>query len=192
MIVKATVGTTVLALGAIILLGGGPAPSGVVTPPPSGQPVGGKLAPGVVPRAYVSWYQRAGSLCAGVTPALLATQGYQESGFNPLAVSGKHAYGIAQFRPSTFASWAKPDAPGPLSPYNPGDAIMAQGRMMCSMVQAARQSGLPGSPIALALAGYNAGFGAVQRWGGIPPYPQTVAYVPRILAQVPHYTAQVG
>jgi hypothetical protein len=100
---------------------------------------------------------------------LLAAQLYAESGFNPFAQSPAGAEGIAQFMPGTARSYGLED------PYDPVEAIDAQAHLMSDLL---RQFG---GKIGLALAGYNAGAGAVQRYGGIPPYPETRAYVARIL-----------
>jgi soluble lytic murein transglycosylase-like protein len=104
-----------------------------------------------------------------VSAALLAAQLMAESGFNPFAVSAAGAQGIAQFMPSTAASYGLTD------PFDPVAAIDAQAHLMSDLI---RQLGSP----ELALAGYNAGPGAVESCHCIPPYPETQAYVTRILA----------
>ena len=100
---------------------------------------------------------------------LLAAQLYAESGFNPFAHSPAGAEGIAQFMPGTA------DAYGLRNPFDPVAAINAQAHLMSDLL---RQFG---GKVALALAGYNAGAGAVQRYGGVPPYAETRAYVGKIL-----------
>jgi len=104
-----------------------------------------------------------------VSAALLAAQLLAESNFNPFAVSPAGAQGIAQFMPSTAASYGLTD------PFDPVAAIDAQAHLMADLI---RQLGSP----ELALAGYNAGPGAVEGCHCIPPYPETRAYVTRILA----------
>lgn len=104
-----------------------------------------------------------------VSAALLAAQLMAESNFNPLAVSPAGAQGIAQFMPATAASYGLTD------PFDPVAAIAAQAHLMSDLI---RQLGSP----ELALAGYNAGPGAVEACDCIPPYPETQAYVTRILA----------
>lgn len=104
-----------------------------------------------------------------VPAALLAAQLMAESGFNPLAVSPAGAQGIAQFMPSTAASYGLGD------PFDPVAAIDAQAHLMSDLL---RQFGSP----QLALAAYNAGPGAVEPCNCIPDYPETRAYVSRILA----------
>ena len=104
-----------------------------------------------------------------VSAALLAAQLMAESNFNPFAVSPVGAQGIAQFMPGTAASYGLDD------PFDPVAAIDAQAHLMSDLI---RQLGSP----ELALAGYNAGPGAVEACHCIPPYPETQAYVTRILA----------
>jgi len=104
-----------------------------------------------------------------VSAALLAAQLMAESNFNPFAVSPAGAQGIAQFMPGTAASYGLDD------PFDPVAAIDAQAHLMSDLI---RQLGSP----ELALAGYNAGPGAVEACHCIPPYPETLAYVTRILA----------
>ncbi|MGW1839637.1 C40 family peptidase [Streptomyces sp. NPDC002067] len=134
-------------------------------------------------QAYAKWYQKAGSLCEGITPALLAAQGQAESNFAPTVGSGAGAVGIAQFLPATFQNYGQDeDGNGRISPLDPPDAIMAQGRFMCSLYSRAKKSGYSGDPVALTLAGYNAGWGAVEKYRGIPPYKETTNYVSKILA----------
>jgi hypothetical protein len=104
-----------------------------------------------------------------VSAALLAAQLLAESNFNPFAISPAGARGIAQFMPGTAASYGLDD------PFDPVAAIDAQAHLMSDLI---RQLGSP----ELALAGYNAGPGAVEGCHCVPPYPETQAYVSRILA----------
>jgi peptidoglycan DL-endopeptidase RipA len=150
---------------------------------PTGQLTGG-MRPGMVPAQYLPWVMKAGALCPGESPALIAAQLWAESGFNPGAHSGQGAQGIAQFLPATFQLYSEDDdGTGNISPLNPADAIMAQGRYMCSLIARAKASGYPGGTIQLALAGYNAGWDAVQQFHGIPPYPETIAYITKIMTK---------
>ena len=99
---------------------------------------------------------------------LLAAQLYAESGFNPFARSPVGAQGIAQFMPGTAQTY------GLDNPFDPMAAIDAQAHLMSDLLKRF------GGKVALALAGYNAGAGAVERYGGVPPYVETRAYVARI------------
>jgi hypothetical protein len=103
-----------------------------------------------------------------VSAQLLAAQLYAESNFNPFARSPAGAEGIAQFMPGTA------EAIGLIDPFDPAAAIDAQAHLMRDLLS--RFGSVP-----LALAAYNAGPGAVAACGCIPPYPETRAYVARIL-----------
>ena len=104
-----------------------------------------------------------------VSAAVLAAQLMAESNFNPAAVSPAGAQGIAQFMPATAASYGLGD------PFDPVAAIDAQARLMSDLLA---QFG----SVELALAAYNAGPGAVSACDCVPPYPETQAYVARIMA----------
>jgi len=104
-----------------------------------------------------------------VSAALLAAQLMAESSFNPLASSPAGAQGIAQFIPSTAAAYRL------ANPFDPVEAIDAQAHLMSDLI---RQFGTP----QLALAAYNAGPAPVEACGCVPGYPETQAYVSRILA----------
>jgi Transglycosylase SLT domain/D-alanyl-D-alanine carboxypeptidase len=107
----------------------------------------------------------------GVPPALMAGQLMAESGFDPTAGSPAGAQGIAQFMPTTAVAYGLTD------PYDPVAAIDAEAHLMSDLL---RQFGSP----ELALAAYNAGPAPVEACNCIPPYPETQAYVTRILALI--------
>jgi soluble lytic murein transglycosylase-like protein len=91
-----------------------------------------------------------------------------ESANNVRARSPKGAMGLMQLMPATARQYAVAD------PYDPVANIEGGVKHLKSLLQRL--------PVALALAAYNAGEGAVQRFNGIPPYPETRDYVSRILA----------
>ncbi len=124
--------------------------------------------PGFVPAAYRASILRSASRW-NVSPGLLAAQLMAESGFNPRAVSPAGALGIAQFIPSTARSYGLRD------PFDPAAAIDAQAHLMSDLLRQFHS-------VPLALAAYNAGSGAVGSCHCVPPYPETRAYVARILA----------
>jgi hypothetical protein len=103
-----------------------------------------------------------------VSAGLLAAQLMAESNFNPYAVSGAGAQGIAQFMPATARSY------GLSNPFDAPAAIDAQAHLMSDLL---RQFG----SVSLALAAYNAGPGAVAACHCVPQIPETQAYVARIL-----------
>ncbi|WP_107418103.1 bifunctional lytic transglycosylase/C40 family peptidase, partial [Streptomyces sp. CB03238] len=150
-----------------------------------------------VPAEFREWILKADAACKEqeLTPALLAAQLWQESKFKTSkeeATSHAGAQGPAQFLPSTFATWGRDDdGNGETSLWDIGDAVMAQGRMMCSLLKQAKTSGYPGDVRALALAGYNAGWGRVQQFKGVPPKSfangETYDYVQLILSYIPRF-----
>jgi cell wall-associated NlpC family hydrolase len=143
-----------------------------------------------VPEPFKPWITRAAALCAQESPALIAAQLWTESRFDVRAVSPAGAVGPAQFLPTTFAAWGHDDdANGTTSPTDIGDAVMAQGRLMCSLLNTAAASGYPGGTVALALAGYNAGWQTVAQNHGLPPYPETMTYIQRVTTQAAAWTA---
>ena len=155
------------------------------------------LNEGAVPAEYVADVQRAGSLCPEITPPLIAAQIQQESGWQTRAESTAAAKGISQFIDSTWASMGKDgDGDGIADVNNPHDAIYSQGLYMCDNVNNLKpllaSGDVTGDLPSLALAAYNAGLGAVQQYGGVPPYGETQNYVTTITANVATYTADDG
>ncbi|HET7588957.1 MAG TPA: transglycosylase SLT domain-containing protein [Solirubrobacterales bacterium] len=126
--------------------------------------------PSFVPRRYREAILHSAARW-GVPPALMAGQLMAESGFDPTAGSPAGAQGIAQFMPGTAAAY------GLANPYDPIAAIDAEAHLMHDLLQ---QLGTP----ELALAAYNAGPAPVEACRCIPPYPETQAYVTRILALI--------
>jgi peptidoglycan DL-endopeptidase CwlO len=119
---------------------------------------------------YARLFEDAGTT-HGVSPALLAAVARQESGFDPRAVSPAGAQGLMQLMPGTA------DGLGVTDPFDPAQAVDGAARLLRTLLD--RFGGTE-----LALAAYNAGPGAVLRYGGIPPYPETQAYVRSVLSQV--------
>lgn len=154
-------------------------------------PTGGQVAPGVVPAAYQPAIEAAAASCPVLSPALLAAQLYQESGWNPRAVSPAGAQGLAQFMPATWTAYGI-DAThtGHPNPFNPTDAIYSAASYDCQLAAAVRS--VPGSPVANMLAAYNAGPYAVLAAGGIPLIRQTRTYVARIHQLEAAFTATPG
>jgi hypothetical protein len=124
--------------------------------------------PSFVPAAYRASLLRSASRW-NVSPGLLAAQLMAESSFNPRAVSPAGALGIAQFMLSTARSYGLRD------PFDPVASIDAQAHLMSDLLRQFHS-------VPLALAAYNAGSGAVAGCHCVPPYPETRAYVARILA----------
>lgn len=105
----------------------------------------------------------------GVDVKLLRAVAWAESRGRQQAVSPKGALGIMQLMPGTAAQLG-------VNPFDPDGNVHGGARYLAQ--QLARFRSLP-----LALAAYNAGPGAVHRWGGIPPYAETQYYVAQIMSR---------
>lgn len=103
----------------------------------------------------------------GLTPEFLGAALLQESAYDPRALSSAGAIGIAQFMPDTAQDLG-------VDPYDPFAAIESAASLLGSYVARYRDHADPDS---LALAAYNAGPLAVDRYGGVPPYPETRDYI---------------
>lgn len=103
----------------------------------------------------------------GVDPDLLAAVAWTESSFQPDVVSHAGAIGLMQIMPGTAGDLG-------VDPRDPAQAIDGAARYL-------RDAFDQFGDVRLALAAYNAGPGAVASHGGIPPYPETTAYVVKVL-----------
>jgi hypothetical protein len=153
----------------------------VPSAPPPPTPDSHVAAPALRPASltagvpYADLFQRAGAKY-GLAPALLAAVAKVESGYNPAAVSGAGALGLMQLMPGTARGLG-------VNALDPNQAVDGAARMLSSHL---KQFG----SLDLALAAYNAGGGAVSRYGGIPPFPQTQAYVPKVKAAMAQLTGK--
>lgn len=114
----------------------------------------------------------------GLDPALLRGLIRQESNFNPNAGSPAGAQGLCQLMPGTAA------ALGCTNVHDPVQNIDAGARYLRQQLDAF------GGDVSKALAAYNAGPGAVQRYGGVPPYAETQNYVRQVQAYANEYRSQ--
>ena len=105
-------------------------------------------------------------------PEFLGATLLQESAFDPDAISSAGAVGIAQFMFSTAQGVG-------VDPFDPVSAIDGAAALLASYVRA--YDGVYANPYAAALAAYNAGPGAVSAYRGVPPYPETRAYIDDIV-----------
>lgn len=116
-----------------------------------------------------------------VHPALLRAVIAAESAFDPQAVSAKGAQGLMQLRPATAHRY------GVTRPFDPAENVRGGARYLHDLLKRYRND------LELALAAYNAGENAVDRYGGrIPPYPETQQYVPTVLRWYRQFRAEAG
>jgi soluble lytic murein transglycosylase-like protein len=101
-----------------------------------------------------------------------------ESDFDPRAVSPKNARGLMQMIPATAERMMVTDV------FDPRENILGGTRYLRVLAN------LFNGDIELTVAAYNAGENAVMRHGGIPPYPETVDYVARVLSFYRQYRAR--
>lgn len=107
-------------------------------------------------------------------PALLLAVIRVESNFDPQVVSRKGAQGLMQLMPDTARLL------GVRNPFDPSESIFGGALYLRKMLDTFED-------LDLALAAYNAGPGTVRRFGGIPPYEETINYVKRVRYYMTHY-----
>ncbi len=123
---------------------------------------------GQSPTAFTALIQEAAARYR-VDPKLISAVIRAESNFDPNAVSSAGAQGLMQLMPGTAAGLNVAD------PFNPEQNIDGGVRLLRQLLNRYDND------VRLALAAYNAGLGAVDRYGGIPPYRETQIYVSRVL-----------
>src|SRR5215510_3218844 len=110
----------------------------------------------------------------GVPTALVKSIVATESNFRCNVVSARGAIGLMQLTPATARQYGA-------NASVPHQNIDAGTRYLRFLIDKYRSST---NPLKYAIAAYNAGFGAVDRYKGIPPFPETQAYVKRVLARM--------
>lgn len=135
-------------------------------------------APAMVPPAEINRLVGMSSAQWNVDPNLVKAIIANESGFNANATSDVGAQGLMQLMPATAAGLGVTD------PYDPAQNVWGGTRYIRSMLD--RFDG----NVPLAVAAYNAGPGAVEKYGGVPPYAQTQNYVQNVLASYQKYSRQ--
>ena len=107
----------------------------------------------------------------GVSKSLLLAVAKQESNYDPNSVSHAGAQGIMQLMPGTAKTLGVKNA------FDPYENIMGGAKLLRDNIRAF-------GSVPLALAAYNAGPGAVKKYGGVPPYKETQDYVKKIMADL--------
>ncbi|WP_407550719.1 bifunctional lytic transglycosylase/C40 family peptidase [Streptomyces sp. Pv4-95] len=177
----------VLCLLALLVIGTYSAAAGMAGA--GGRAVG--LAKGAVPAAYQSLVAKWGTLCPAISPALLAAQLYQESGWNPKAQSPAAAQGMAQFIPGTWQTHGiDGNGDGKRDVWDPEDAIPSAASYDCELAKYVKDA--PGNATHNMLAAYNAGAYRVIQYQGVPPYRETQNYVKTITTLAKSFEAPVG
>ena len=135
-------------------------------PPPPATPAAAVVEPKLSPRDLVT---RAATR-AGLPPAIVHSIARAESDYRPDALSPKGAIGLMQLMPGTAAELNA-------DPHDPAQNADAGARYLRQLLE--KYDGV----VSKAVAAYNAGPGAVDKYNGVPPYKETVEYVQRVLRE---------
>lgn len=130
---------------------------------------GVKVLPGKPERGYdklIERVARAQGLDADLLRAVIET----ESNYDPNAISDKGAVGLMQLMPETAKDMGVSD------PFHPAENLVAGARHLRRLIEKYQ------GQLKLALSAYNAGEKAVDRYKGIPPFPETQEYVKKVLS----------
>jgi len=159
------------------LPGSKPVLSFAVTPPPGSYAHAGMGQIGKPRTAEHSAEFVAAAKASHVEDAWLRAIAHAESGFRADAVSNKGAQGVMQLMPATARQYRVKN------PFSPADSIRGGAQLLSELLR--RYKG----DHQLAAAAYNAGVGAVAKYGGVPPYAETQAYVAKVDALYRLYQA---
>lgn len=130
-------------------------------------------------RSRYAGYVREAALASDVEPALIHAVISAESGYNPAAQSRKGALGLMQLMPETARRYRV------ANPLDPAQNILGGARYLRDLLS------LFHNDLRLVIAAYNAGEDAVLRYGNrVPPYAETAAYVPRVMAYYSRYRSR--
>lgn len=127
-------------------------------------------APGSLDSLQISSLVSEASLTTGAPPGLVRAVMMAESAGDPAAISIAGAQGLMQLMPGTAAGCGVSDA------FDPNQNVRCGAAYLKQLLD--RYHG----NATLAVAAYNAGPGAVDRYHGVPPYPETQAYVARVIS----------
>jgi len=138
------------------------------TPPTPARPVA-DVQPKLTPRELIT---RA-AVHAGLPPEIVHSVAKAESGYQPNAVSPKGAIGLMQLMPGTAAELN-------VDPHDPAQNAEAGAKYLRDLLLKYEKDP---HQVSKAVAAYNAGPGAVDKYKGVPPYRETVDYVNRVLKE---------
>jgi soluble lytic murein transglycosylase-like protein len=144
----------------------------------AGADVGAINAPSMVPPEQIDALVSTNATEQQVDPALIKAIIANESGFNANATSNVGAQGLMQLMPGTAAGL------GVTNSYDPAQNVMGGTKYIKGLLDKFNGN------VKLAVAAYNAGPGAVEKYGGVPPYAETQNYVQNVLASYQKYRSQ--
>jgi soluble lytic murein transglycosylase-like protein len=136
---------------------------------------GAPNAPAMLPPEQIDSLVNDNAQAQDVDPALIKAIIANESGFNANATSNVGAQGLMQLMPGTAAGLGVTDA------YDPAQNVAGGTKYIKGLLE--RFNG----DVRLAVAAYNAGPGAVEKYGGVPPYAETQNYVQNVLSSYAKY-----
>ncbi len=137
-------------------------------------------APAMVPPAQIDALVNDNAQASDVDPALVKAIIANESGFNANATSKVGAQGLMQLMPGTAAALGVGDS------YDPAQNVAGGTKYIKQLLD--RFNG----NVRLAVAAYNAGPGAVEKYNGVPPYAETQNYVQNVLASYAKYRSSAS
>ncbi len=149
-----------------------------IAPPPPEPAVPPKQSAVALPPATPKELLHQAAIRNGLRPEFVLSVAAMESNFQPGAVSPKGALGLMQLMPGTAASLGA-------NPRDPAQNADAGARYLRQLLLKYKDAP---DQVRMALAAYNAGPGAVDRYKNIPPYRETEAYVEKVLK---NYLSQV-
>ncbi len=132
-------------------------------------------APAMLPPAQIDALVNDNAQSQNVDPALIKAIIANESGFNAHATSNVGAQGLMQLMPGTAAGLGVTDA------YDPSQNVAGGTKYIKGLLDHFN------GDVRLAVAAYNAGPGAVEKYGGVPPYAETQNYVQNVLSSYAKY-----
>jgi soluble lytic murein transglycosylase-like protein len=138
-------------------------------------PASAPNAPAMLPPAQIDALVNDNAQSADVDPALVKAIIANESGFNANATSNVGAQGLMQLMPGTATALGVSNA------YDPAQNVAGGTKYIKQMLDHFN------GDVRLAVAAYNAGPGAVEKYGGVPPYAETQNYVQNVLASYAKY-----